>query len=298
MDEGTQLLFYCFLLPLKVCGWLLFLKFEEKIWVSRDVLSVGRGSLGLRCRGQCWRDPTRKAKWFAFIPLRLTSPSPCLLPSLIFMFLVRTQEYMQDIQHMLQGPGGLVCGTRHSQDQLSHKEGRKYRCSWNKSVSQARRLQPIKGQQATGVSSCEWSFWLRGAGKNERSSIHSILTSNRAHRGGWRLCKWRARFCPSDFAHVASSGWIVPLPPSPTWAISPQWQVGFMGWRRASTTKSLWARGAGPVCESGDFLEGDRVAAMPLKKQNLTHHLTTRTLQPEITFQVNFQQWITSQQID
>lgn len=38
---------------------------------------------------------------------------------------------------MLQGPGGLLSRARHSQDQLSNKEGIKYSCSWNKSVAQA-----------------------------------------------------------------------------------------------------------------------------------------------------------------
>lgn len=128
-----------------------------------------------------------------------------------FMFLVR----IQNIQHMFQGPRGLLCGTRHSQDQLSNKEGRKYSCSWNKSVSQAHGLQPIKGQQATGMSSCEWSFWLHGAGRSQAIEHLRILISNQAPGGRWRLCKWWAGWCPSDVSHLDSSGWIPPLSPTP-----------------------------------------------------------------------------------
>lgn len=301
VKRTNHLLFWFFPLSLKVWRWLLFSKFEEKIWVSRDVLSVGRGSVGPGCRGQWCKDPMRLAKWFAFILLHLTSPSPCLLPSLIFMFLVRTQESIQDIQHMFQGPRGLLCGTRHSQDQLSNKEGRKYSCSWNKSVSQARGLQPIKGQQATGMSCCEWSFWLHRAGRSQATEHLRILISNQAPGGRWRLCKWWAGWCPSDASHLGSSGWISPLSPNPMWVISPQWQAGFMAWRRASTPKSPWVRGAGPVYESRDFLE-ERVGGAEkqwcFKKQNLTRRLTTQMLQLEITFRVNFQQWITFWWID
>lgn len=301
VKRTNHLLFWLFPLSLKVCRWLLFSKFEEKIWVSRDVLSVGRGSVGPGCRGQWCKDPTRQAKWFAFILLNLTSPSPCLLPSLIFMFLVRTQESIQDIQHMFQGPRGLLCGTRHSQDQLSNKEGRKYSCSWNKSVSQARRLQPIKGQQATGMSCYEWSF---GSTELEGVKQPSIFASWFPIR---RLVEGE------DFANDGPGGvpvtfliWILldeflPCPPTPCELFRP------------SDRLVLWLGGGPQLLNLHEWEElelcmnqgtswkrgwGDAEKQWCFKKQNLTRCLTTQMSQLEITFQVNFQQRITFWWID
>ena len=164
---------------------------------------------------------------------------------------------------MLQGPGKLLCRTRHSQDQLSNWEGRKYSCSWNKSVCQAHGLQPITGQQATRVSSCEWSFWLHGAWRSQ-------VTKHPDFQLGvpWMVKTANGRPCCAPVTFLV---WLLLNFPPPRVSYFATVTGWCYGWRRPSNTKFPWVRGAGSGYELGDVVEGGEVQQWCLTEKAKPH---------------------------